>query len=154
MFTQVCWGSRKKQNPRCINYNNPTSEERRRKKSMLRSKQNGPTQSCVKRWKKQLPYPLKWERCVKRTVVWSSSMRGKSALPISHHAFACFPSYLWLIRSDSWYDPEQWGWYEICDNIWKRHCNVLYVTKTLHWNTNLSIIIPRFLNLFHKNVLN
>lgn len=46
--------------------------------------------------KKQLPYPLNWARYVKRTVVllWSSSIWGKSALPIYHYAFACFPSYL------------------------------------------------------------
>lgn len=31
VFTQVCWGQRKKkQNPLCINYNNPTSRERKK----------------------------------------------------------------------------------------------------------------------------
>lgn len=59
--------AKKKQNPLCINYNNPTSRER--KKIHAEIKAERPKVIMCQKMKKQLLYPLNWARYVKRTVV-------------------------------------------------------------------------------------
>lgn len=57
--------------PPCINYNNPTSREREKKKIHAEIKAEWPGVITYQKIKKKpkLPEPLKWARCVKRTVV-------------------------------------------------------------------------------------
>lgn len=60
---------KKKQNPLCINYNNPTSREKAKKKIHAEIKAERPNVIMCQKIKKQLPHPLNGARYVKHTVV-------------------------------------------------------------------------------------
>lgn len=83
--------------------------------------------------KKQLPYPLKWARYVKRTAVWlwSSSIWGKSA-------FTYLPSCLWLFALLPLVYPQ---WQLIWSTTMRLMCArwekmFLFGTKERHWKCN------------------
>lgn len=93
MFTQVCWGSRKKkQNPLCINYNNPTSRERG-KKIHAEIKAERPDVIMCQKIKNTTALPTQMGK-VCQTYSTFTLIKENLLLPISHHAFARFPSYL------------------------------------------------------------
>lgn len=73
LFTQICWGQRKKkgETPPGINYNNPTSREteRGRKKIYNEIKEQKLDVIMCQKIKQQLPYQPKWARCAKHAVV-------------------------------------------------------------------------------------